>query len=352
MKFYQKSTLLSLSLMLLVSCGGSSGGGGSSSSVSNTKDAFSACLSEVVRNHPGILDEGRSESVGACCSSLENRVLKDNYKDVYYDHIFPDSIAESMLDNGEVNDSPLWAITISKKTEQSLLDGLKGMIVGSYSTIGGTENLGELFRKIQQARENERGRQLLTSDKVHLLKYSLEILGYGTFLELACEQQKEAIESLHPTACSSTKAQILSLVDPFLNQSCKEVNPSTLKVSQASPKNKTDYLNCVEYGYKGYAQFFRYNMMSKCCQEHLGGSFNALGYPNTVKPDRIELVPVSVKPSQNYGGCEKNDGGCMAEVFGQAFYSKTGNFTQDDFSSELVKNMLLDMCTSNEMEQN
>ena len=116
MKHYQKSTLLTLSLMLLVSCGGSSGGGGGSSSASNSQtpsppgdllqssqvlqkyssslDSFSICLSEVLRNYPEILDSGRSESVGACCSTLKNRVLKDNYKDVYYKHMFPDSIAE------------------------------------------------------------------------------------------------------------------------------------------------------------------------------------------------------------------------------------------------------------------
>ena len=77
-------------------------------------------------------------------------------------------------------------------------------------------------------------------------------------------------------------------------------------------------------------------MMTNCCQEHLGGTFNALGYPNTVVPDRVELVPVPVKPSGNYGGCKTNDGECMAKVFGQAFYYKTGTFLTKISSPQIL----------------
>ena len=84
--------------------------------------------------------------------------------------------------------------------------------------------------------------------------------------------------------------------------------------------------------------------MTNCCRVHLGGTYNAQGYQN--KRSYFDLVPVPVKPRQNYGGCAKDDGACMANVFVENFSNADGDISKDDFSSELVQNMLLDMCTS------
>lgn len=367
MKLYQKSTLLSLSLTLVVSCGGSGGGGGGSSSSSNENsitsrdialgsqiladypsslDLFSACLSDAERNYSQIINESQVELVGACCSTLENRVLKDDYRNVYYDHIFPDSITESMIED---DDNPLWDITINQNEPRFGLDAYDNALASSPATNGKVSYRNFFSQVIQHSENQNYGVEKYTPEqKLTTLSNTIDLLGHSTFLAYACEQQKEAIESIFPSACFSSKEKVLSLIDPFLENGCTAVDLSTIQTIALNDMSKQTYIACIKNKYSAYADFFSNKTMSSCCAQQ-GGTFNALGYPN---PNQSELVPVPVKPSQNYGGCAMDDGACMANVFSDAFYSDSGLINEDDFSSELVQNMLVDMCTSNETMQN